>query len=125
VRTVTLVLNLLALGAIVALAAMAGRLHGGYLLAALPFAAGGAALYVERPIWFRPVALQPIFFLAIGSVVYLGFAVFKPADYGGWLDVLLALGCLVVSVVTIYVINEVAPRSDRRPAVPDAGRAPE
>lgn len=121
-RALALAFNLLALAAIAGLAVMAGRFHGGHLFAVLPFAAGAAALYVERPIWFRPVALQPVFFLAIGSVVYLGFAVFKSEDYGGWLDVLLALGSLAVSVVTMYVINEVAPRSGRSRSVPDSTR---
>lgn len=117
-RTVSLVLNLLALGVIVFETVTGDRMTLAQLILFGAFGIGTLALYMDRPFWFRTLAMVPLGFVAIFGVVFLGISIFNAAKQGGWLEVAVVAFYLAAVVVNIWVINRLAPRSDRSSAEP-------
>jgi hypothetical protein len=113
VRTVSLVLNLLALGVIFFETLAGDRMTLAQLVLFLAFGIGTLALYMDRPFWFRTLAMIPLGFVAIFGVVFLGISIFNAAKQGGWLEAAVVAFYLAAVFLNIWVINQLAPRSDR------------
>jgi hypothetical protein len=112
-RTISLVLNLLALGVIFYETLAGDRMTLAQLILFVTFGTGTIALYMDRPFWFRTLAMMPLGFVVIFGVVFLGMSIFNAAKQGGWLEVAVVAFYLAAVVVNIWVINRLAPRSDR------------
>ena len=111
-RPLSLVLNLLALGVIVFETLAGDRMTLAQLILFVTFGIGIIALYMDRPFWFRTLAMIPLGFVAIFGVVFLGISVFNAAKQGGWMEAGVVAFYLAAVIVNIWVINRLAPRSD-------------
>ena len=113
-RTFSLVLNVFALCIVGFDAIVSGRFGLTQMLIVVAFAIGAVALYVDRPFWFRTIAIVPLAFLAIFGLVFLAMFLYNPAQYGGWLESVRVVYYLAAIGVNIWTINDLAPRSDRK-----------
>jgi uncharacterized membrane protein len=112
VRALSLIFNLFALCVIGFDAIVAGRFSLAQAILASTFAIGMLAVYIERPFWFRTLAMVPLSFVAIFCVVFLAMALYNPADYRT-LQIVMVVVYLAVIAGNIWVLNQLAPRSDR------------
>jgi len=110
----SLVLNVVALCVIAFDAIVAGRIGITQAILAFALAVGAVALFLERPSWFRTLAMIPLGFVAIFGLVFLAMFLFDPQKYGGWLESVRVVYFLAAIGVNMWVINELAPRSDRQ-----------
>ena len=115
-RSVSLLLNLAALGLIFYDTLGADRMTIAQLVLFATFGIGTIGLYMDRPFWFRTLAMMPLGFVVIFGIVFLAISVFGATKEGGWLEVAVVVYYLVAVIVNMWVINELAPRSDR-PAI--------
>ena len=117
-RTASLVLNLAALGLIFYETLAGDRMTLAQLVLFAAFGIGTIALYLDRPFWFRTIAMMPLGFVVIFGIVFLAISLFSAAKEGGWLEVAVVVFYLLAVVVNMWAINRLAPRSGG-PAIHD------
>src|SRR5215213_535771 len=112
-RAFSLILNILALCVVGFDAIVSGRFGLVQMILVAAFLIGTLALYVDRPFWFRTLAMVPLVFVTIFGLIFLALFLYNPAQYGGWLESVRVVYFLAALGVNIWTINELAPRSDR------------
>jgi hypothetical protein len=112
-RTFSLFLNVLAICMIGYDAIIAGRVSLTQIILAASLGIGTIGLYLDRPSWFRTLAMVPLSFVAIFGLVFLAMFLYSPGDYGGWREAIRVVVCLAAIAVNVWVMNDLAPRSDR------------
>jgi hypothetical protein len=112
-RAFSLILNVFALCVIGFDAIVSGRFGYVQMILVAAFAVGTLGLYVERPFWFRTLAIVPLAFVAIFGLIFLALFLYNPGQYGGWLESIRVVCFLAAIGVNVWAINELAPRSDR------------